>query len=162
MAKKKQPKRSTAARSQKGAQESLEYAMQTFEKLEDRSPSILAKEVASIAGGLKKDADAWGKIDVGDLDGLAKAMLDIALTHYQLWLVGEKLRTVQAKAVHAGTVSALDQTGFSREALASLSLSISSRHLLGSRRFLFIQGKVAAVVNILSEQRRTQPLRHDN
>ena len=68
----------------------------------------MSKELRDIGQRIIADAGQWGSIDDSDLEQLPETMIDISLAQFELWLAGERLRGVHAKAVR-NTLSQITQ-----------------------------------------------------
>ena len=84
-------------------------AKKLCKELKGRSMSGLSKELSEIAEGMKTTAMEWKSGDEGDLGKLFNDALEIPMTHYDIWLLGEKLYSVQANAVRNQFTRAFNQ-----------------------------------------------------
>ncbi|MEQ1677541.1 MAG: hypothetical protein ABL876_12610, partial [Chitinophagaceae bacterium] len=142
-----------AVKNKKGRPEK-DYDLSTefLKEIQTHTLRSLSTELGAIATGIKEDALLWKRADPDDLYSHCTTMLDISLIHYQLWIVSEKLRVAQVTSARNNLLALTPELKYPAPVIAAVSFATAGRHFhSGLRIFPFIQGKVAAVLSILSE-----------
>jgi len=118
------------------------FALQVSQSVEKRTLKSVSKELRDIGQRIIADAEQWGSIDDSDLEQLPETMIDISLAQFELWLVGERLRGVHAKAVRNTLFPNYAKLGLGQDSMASLTL-VSMGRIYASKN-PFFKGKVAS------------------
>ncbi len=119
-----------------------------------RSMVSLSKDLSGIAENLKVSALEWKDGDKDDMEKLFTDALEIPMAHYEIWLLGEKLYSVQASVVRNKILPNISSKSIGPTGDAALGLLMTgclSPAIRTGTIFPFIQGKITAVLSILSE-----------